>query len=329
MRTIGIGLLAAASIFGSTIAGAQTAQQRFQGGAPNWSGGQIGASNGLSVANNGFVEPGAYVCSAVGVLGVNCFETPFSFSGQPLSYTIGPFLGYRWRLGDYVVGAEADWSWKQGSTSSSLFVPLAANGAPAGRSDNFAGSVTQNWDSSFRVRFGFLATASTLVYATGGLALGQINGAFTYSGVNLPASPSGVATANSSWSDVRAGGTVGAGVETELWRRWKLRVEYRYTDYGSYTKTVPVNTVCAVCGSPSTSATINLRRVLSNGPRRIGTRFLTKRFTAVVWSIRAGGDERQAARADCSLQAAPDDYDPGFEGTFVHLVPAFDPSAAI
>ncbi len=257
MRGIGIGLLAAASLLVPTIAGAQTAQQGFQG-APNWSGGQIGASNGLSFANNGFVEPGAYLCSAVGTLGVNCFETPFSFSSQPLSYTIGPFLGYRWRLGNYVAGAEADWSWKHGATSSSLFVPVAPNGAPAGRSDNLAGSVTQNWDSSFRARFGFLATASTLVYATGGLALGQINGAFTYSGVNLPV-PTGVATANSSWSDVRAGATVGAGVETELWRRWKLRVEYRYTDYGSETKTVPVNTVCAVgCGSPSNSATINL-----------------------------------------------------------------------
>ncbi len=91
MRGIGIGLLAAASLLVPTIAGAQTAQQGFQG-APNWSGGQIGASNGLSFANNGFVEPGAYLCSAVGTLGVNCFETPFSFSSQPLSYTIGPFL---------------------------------------------------------------------------------------------------------------------------------------------------------------------------------------------------------------------------------------------
>ena len=257
MRGIGIGLLVAASVLGPTVSGAQTAQQRFQG-APNWSGGQIGASNGLSFANNGFVEPGAYICSAGGVLGVTCLETPFSFSGQPLSYTIGPFLGYRWRLGNYVVGAEADWSWKNGATSSSLFVPVAPNGALAGRSDSFAGSVTQNWDSSFRARFGFLATASTLVYATGGLALGQINGSFSYTGVNLPA-PSGVATANSNWSDVRVGGTVGAGVETEVWRRWKLRVEYRYTDYGSYTKAVPVNTACVGCASPSTGATINLR----------------------------------------------------------------------
>ena len=70
------------------------------------------------------------------------------------------------------------------------------------------------------------------------------------------------ATAHASWSDIRLGGTVGAGVETEIWARWKARVEYRYTDYGSYTKTVPVYTVCAAptgCSAPSSSASISLR----------------------------------------------------------------------
>jgi opacity protein-like surface antigen len=52
---------------------------------------------------------------------------------------------------------------------------------------------------------------------------------------------------------------VGAGVETELWAGWKGRIEYRYTDFGSQTKTVPLTTACTVCPSPSSSASIALR----------------------------------------------------------------------
>src|ERR1700747_742519 len=70
----------------------------------NWSGGQIGGSNGVSSVNNNFVEPGAYVCPGNFAFGASCFETPFSFSGHPLTYTVGPFVGYRWQLGQSVVG---------------------------------------------------------------------------------------------------------------------------------------------------------------------------------------------------------------------------------
>jgi outer membrane immunogenic protein len=278
MRANGIGLLAVVGFLGPTIAVAQDAvpqqrqavqppQQRQTAqpqGVPNWSGGQIGGSSGVSFVNNGFVEPGAYICDAGTILGVDCIETPFSFSGHPVSYTIGAFLGYRWQLGNDVAGVEADWSWKNGATSSGSFV----SPAPAGntgdtltqRADSMTGSISQTWDSSIRARYGYLVTPFTLVYATGGLALGQINGTFTYNGVLLPPFlVPGIATANSSWSDVRPGATLGAGVETEVWRRWKIRAEYRYTEYRMYTKTVPVTTACIGCSFPSNSASIDLR----------------------------------------------------------------------
>ena len=54
--------------------------------ASNWSGGQVGGSNGASSVNNSFVEPGAfnYFPRCFGP----CYETPFSFSGHPTSYII-------------------------------------------------------------------------------------------------------------------------------------------------------------------------------------------------------------------------------------------------
>ena len=239
-----------------------------------WSGGQLGGSNGASSVNNNFVEPGAYVCPAAFPFGVSCFESPFSFSGHPLSYTIGPFLGYRWQFGNTVFGVEGDWSWKKGETSAFVDMPRVCFGAIPGcpdyRTDTKYGSVKQTWDSSLRLRYGWLVTPDTLLYGTAGVALGEISGSFAYRGVlHTPfGTPIAVDTAGStataagSWSDVRVGGTVGAGVETALWGGWKARVEYRYTDYGSYTKTVAVNTVCIAptgCSAPSSSASIDLR----------------------------------------------------------------------
>jgi outer membrane immunogenic protein len=238
----------------------------------NWNGGQVGGSNGVSSVNNSFVEPGAYLCPAAFPFGVSCFETPFSFSGHPLSYTIGPFLGYRWQFGNTVVGVEADWSWKKGRTSSTVSIPFVCFDAAClnYRSDTKSGSVEQTWDSSFRARFGWLVTPSTLLYGTAGLAIGEIKGSFAYSAQLFTTTvspfviitPGSTATASGSWSDIRLGGTAGAGVETEILPRWKVRFEYRYTDYGSYIKSVPVTTICLAptgCSAPSSLATIKLR----------------------------------------------------------------------
>jgi outer membrane immunogenic protein len=278
MKAIGIGLLVAVGLLGPTFAVAQDAvqQQRLAvqprqasqpQGAPNWSGGQIGGSSGVSFVSNGFVEPGAYLCNGLAstMFGVNCIEIPLLFNGHTAGFTTGSFFGYRWQTGNNVAGFEADWSWKNGASSLSSFVSPAPAGANATgtvhfpRSDLKTGSVDQNWDSSVRMRYGYLVTPSTLAYATGGLALGRISGTFTYNGVLLlPFVEPGSATANSSWSDIRPGATFGAGVETEVRQRWKIRAEYRYTEYGRYTKNAPVTTACASCTVPSSNATIEL-----------------------------------------------------------------------
>ncbi len=249
-------------------------KQTQQTSKTNWNGGQLGGSNGASSVNNNFVEPGAYVCPAAFPFGVSCFESPFSFSGHPLSYTIGPFLGYRWQFGNTVFGVEGDWSWKKGEDSAFLSIPRVCFDAGCAnyRADTKYGSVKQTWDSSLRLRYGWLVTPDTLLYGTAGVAIGQISGSFSYLGVlhttlfpiSLPPVDvvGSTATAMGSWSDIRVGGTVGAGVETALWGGWKARVEYRYTDYGRYTQSVAVNTVCVAatgCSVPSSRATIDLR----------------------------------------------------------------------
>jgi opacity protein-like surface antigen len=146
--------------------------------ASNWSGGQVGGSNGVSSVNNSFVEPGAYVCPFGSSLGSNCFETPFSFSGHKAAYTIGPFVGYRVQWGNWVVGIEGDWSFKNSETSLSQSSPAAISvtGSNYVRTDQFAGSVKQKSDSSIRARVGTLVTPWSLLYVTGGVAFGEISG---------------------------------------------------------------------------------------------------------------------------------------------------------
>jgi outer membrane immunogenic protein len=260
-----------------------------------WSGGQVGGSNGVSSVNNSFVDPGSYVCPTGSTFGSNCFETPFSFSQSKAVYTIGPFVGYRLQFGAWVVGLEGDWSWKNAETSlaqsssTSLSVTSSSFGSIISsnylRTDQFAGSVKQKSDSSIRARVGVLVTPWSLLYATGGVAFSEISGSFAYAGnlyfcgvsASPTSSPSSCATSSSqvatastafTWNDTRTGYTVGGGWETELFPGWKARAEYRWTDFGEYTKTFGLSTACAgaspspassCTSSPSSSVSINLK----------------------------------------------------------------------
>jgi outer membrane immunogenic protein len=254
----------------------------------NWTGGQLGGSNGVSSVNNSFVDPGSFICPTGSTFNSNCFETPFSFSGQKTSYTIGPFAGYRVQLGWWVVGLEGDWSWKNAETSLNqssttlIAVPTfgssPSSGSSFARTDQFSGSVKQKSDSSIRGRLGVLVTPWSLVYVTGGVAFAEINGSFAYAGTlfHCPSSVSSCASSSSSsiatattavtWNDTRVGSTVGAGWESELFPGWKWRFEYRYTDFGSYTKNFGLTTTCSsgssasgCTSSPSSGVSIGLR----------------------------------------------------------------------
>jgi outer membrane immunogenic protein len=248
------------------------APQPQQQGA-NWNGGQVGGSNGGSSVNNNFVEPGAYNFSGCSISSSSssssfgsspvCAETPFSFSGTPSSYIGGGFFGYRVQIGSMVVGVEGDVYYQNAETS---YVQTSKPSWLA--SQVFTGSIKQGTDGSFRGRIGGLITPWTLLYATGGVAIGEISGSFSYSACSSASSSSSSSCAGTlvagaaSWSDTRIGGTIGAGAETELFPGWKARLEYRYTDYGRFSKDVPlgnnVSGPCSptICGS---NAVIDLR----------------------------------------------------------------------
>ena len=163
----------------------------------------------------------------------------FQFSGHKAAYTIGPFVGYRFQWGNWVLGIEGDWSYKnsENSLNQSSTAAIAVTGSNYARTDQFSGSVKQKSDSSIRARVGTLVTPWSLLYVTGGVAFAEISGSFAYAGslYFCPGSSSGAACVSSStstvatattavtWSDTRVGSTVGAGWETEIAPPWKAR----------------------------------------------------------------------------------------------------------
>jgi len=81
------------------------------------------------------------------------------------------------------------------------------------------------WFGTLRGRVGFTPAERWLVYATGGLAYGEVT---TNESLNV----NGVSVLLNS-SAIRLGWTAGAGIETAFWDRWTVKAEYLYIDFGS------------------------------------------------------------------------------------------------
>jgi outer membrane immunogenic protein len=228
---------------------------------PSWTGAQVGGQGGVSPMAQGFAEPGSHlfpVCTSSGGIYPDsyCTETPFSFTGHKTSATGGAFLGYRIQFGSVVAGIEGDINAKGGSAS------YSATDSNLYRTETFTGSVNQGGDGSIRGRLGWLVTPWTLVYGTGGVAFGNVSGSFGYTAHEIDGLcgvPCASVSGGSSWSTTRTGATGGGGVETLITPNLTLRLEYRYTDLGTFSENVGLRTVCAgTCTSPSSNALITL-----------------------------------------------------------------------
>src|SRR5262245_9225791 len=213
LRSTAAGLLSAIAFAGPAFAADMPVERRPQQQAQrapaqqqaNWSGSQVGGFSGGSSVSNGFAEPGSnlfFQCvpfggtcvTATTATGLPDTETPFNFDKDKLSFTFGGFLGYRWQFGSFVAGVEGDAAWKRGETTASLDVvsrasyhfpfPTSSPFERALRVENFYGQSLQTWDASIRARLGWLVTPSVLVYGTGGVAFGEVQGAYTYNAIN-------------------------------------------------------------------------------------------------------------------------------------------------
>ena len=79
-----------------------------------------------------------------------------------------------------------------------------------------------------------------LLYATGGASWIHLEASAFCGSVNPigwcrgPAGPGSNVGTTSTVSTTRIGWTAGGGIEAMLWSNWLARIEYRYSDYGTF-----------------------------------------------------------------------------------------------
>jgi outer membrane immunogenic protein len=137
----------------------------------------------------------------------------------------GGQIGYNWQIQNFVWGLEAD---IQGTnekgtrnflcpagicTPPAILAPVAGISAALGQKIDWFGTV--------RGRAGILVTPAVLLYATGGLAYGEVNTGETIA-----------ALAPFSTNATNVGWTAGAGIEGAIGGNWTARLEYLYVDLG-------------------------------------------------------------------------------------------------
>lgn len=162
----------------------------------------------------------------------------------------GAQLGYNWQSGMVVYGVEADAMWTDLRGSSTVNTNVAALFYPG------LGTITEtktDWLATLRGRAGVLAAPQTLLYVTGGLAVGGVRGFTTIT----PLAPSTCAgngfCSAGSYSDTRWGWTAGGGLERAFGSQWSVKFEYLYYDLGtaSYTANEISAAFPAFAGNPN------------------------------------------------------------------------------
>lgn len=150
----------------------------------------------------------------------------------------GVHAGYNWQAGRIVYGGEADFA------ALDVDETMTAGGAfPVpflGTQYSVTNQTSVSWMSTLRARLGMAVTPDVLLYATGGAAFARIKLSSAYSDNATDATfPGGSGSAST--DSVEPGWVVGGGAQWALDRRWSVKAEYLYADFGSVSVAVPLS----------------------------------------------------------------------------------------
>jgi len=131
--------------------------------------------------------------------------------GSPSGGLLGLTAGYNYQVGQFVAGIEGDYDWTSMHSKASPALNISGNGR-----------LTST--GTLRGRVGYAADRA-LIYATGGLAVGNISGKL-YDNAVIPAVAYGQ-------HSTHTGYTLGAGIEYAFTNNVSAKAEYRYTSLGN------------------------------------------------------------------------------------------------
>jgi len=186
-------------------------------------------STGNSISNSGTDTGGGGLGTAIAVGAI-----PTSVDLATNGFIGGAQLGYNWQANNWVFGLEGDFNGTSANNDTTVG-PITVTGyVPQTTTYNRQLS----WLATVRGRIGMTATPAVLIYATGGLAVGQTKLGTAYiCPACSPSSASQAGTSNSS-SQTQAGWTVGGGVEWMFAPRWSAKAEYLFVDLGNQDTTI-------------------------------------------------------------------------------------------
>jgi outer membrane immunogenic protein len=227
MKRIWIGVAAIASLVTSSALAADLAARPYTK-APvmvdpvyNWTGSYIGGNIGYSW---GRLRDDSTLTNGAGTI-------LFASSGSSnLDGVVGGVqIGYNWQAQNWVWGLEADIQGTDERGRRDFVCPSGVCTPPFGVIAVFLNppvpvSMDQKleWFGTVRGRAGVLVSPKVLLYATGGLAYGEVKTSETIGGLT-----------GFSKSDTKAGYTVGAGIEGAIGGNWTAKLEYLYVDLGT------------------------------------------------------------------------------------------------
>jgi outer membrane immunogenic protein len=238
----------------------------------NWTGFYIGANAGYSWGRSKSdasyynTLTGAPIVAPAGSILGNSFNMDGAIAGGQ--------IGYNWQVNNsWVWGLEADaqWSGERGSTAfrcantliGGTCLPNLTFLPPGVTGTNLSMDQSLEWFGTVRGRAGWLAAPKVLLYATGGLAYGEIKSTGTLAG----ASPAGLLiAATGSSTTTRFGWTAGAGIEGVIAPRWTAKLEYLYMDLGSYN-------ALALSLAPASPIGVNVRSSFTDHILRAGINY--------------------------------------------------------
>jgi outer membrane immunogenic protein len=143
-----------------------------------------------------------------------------------LDGVLGGFqAGYNWQMGRFVFGFETDLQLSDQKNSTSFTCPAATCGVTV----TATGEPRLPWFGTARLRLGYAADR-WLVYATGGLAYGELR-------TDVTVTAAGIGTATGSASTTRAALAVGGGVEYGITNNWSAKLEYLFINSGDVNNT--------------------------------------------------------------------------------------------
>jgi outer membrane immunogenic protein len=234
MQRIFTGIVAVASLLTTSAFAADLAPRPYTKAPPpivvvyDWNGFYIGGNAGYSwgrartdgnetgtqsvsvfTAFNGVILPGFPVVTPLGTV-------PLTGRANVNGFVGGGQAGYNWQRGTWLFGLEGD---IQGSDERGTADVCAVAGCAIG-TGLFTANYKLDWFGTARGRVGFLPTDRVLLYATGGLAYGEVS-------ATAPLIPS------LSWGSTRAGWTLGVGGEAAIDQHWSVKLEYLYMDLGN------------------------------------------------------------------------------------------------